>query len=332
MEQDALSPEKHAEQTAEEAVEQAPNDAAAPADQPNQEGPKHYAGFINIIGRPNVGKSTLTNALVGEKLSVITPKAQTTRHRIFGLVNGDDYQMVFSDTPGIIHEPMYKLQKQMNEYVHSSFLDADVMLLVTEPGESFADDDPTLERLGRMEIPLMVLINKADKGDPEQLKALHDQWQGQFPRAEVRIIAAKTGEGVAALKEKLRSMLPEHPPYFDKDTWTDRPERFFVTEIVREKILLNYKQEIPYSVEVAVETFQETEAIIRIRTLIFANRQSQKAILIGREGQALKRVGMAARQDLETFFGKQVHLELFVKVREGWRDKEADLRSFGYDG
>jgi len=332
MEQDALSPENQEEIPVTEASDDGQHGSAAQTDDADQQGPRHFAGFINIIGRPNVGKSTLTNALVGERLSVITPKAQTTRHRIFGLVNGEDYQMVFSDTPGIIQEPMYKLQVQMNEYVRSSFLDADVMLLVTEPGETFAPDDPTLARLGRLEIPLMVLINKADKGDPEQLKALHHQWLVQFSRAEVRIIAAKTGEGVAALKEKLRSLLPEHPPYFDKDTWTDRPERFFVTEIVREKILLNYKQEIPYSVEVAVETFQETEAIIRVRTLIFANRQSQKAILIGREGQALKRVGMAARQDLEAFFGKQVHLELFVKVREGWRDKESDLRSFGYDG
>ncbi len=295
------------------------------------EGHQHFAGFINIIGRPNVGKSTLTNALVGERLSVITAKAQTTRHRVLGLVNGEDFQMVFSDTPGIIREPKYKLQEHMNEYVRSSFLDADVMLLVTEPRETFEEDDHILQRLGRMDVPLIVLVNKADLSDPETLKSEIARWETIFPKADVRTISAKTGDGVPALFDRLRAHLPEHPPYFDKDSWTDRPERFFATEIVREKILLNYKQEIPYSVEVAVETFQESEQIIRIRTLIFANRQSQKAILIGKEGRALKRVGIAARQDLEAFFGKQVHLELFVKVREGWRDKDADLRSFGYD-
>ena len=296
------------------------------------EEPIHYAGFINIIGRPNVGKSTLTNALVGERLSVITPKAQTTRHRIFGLVNGEDYQMIFSDTPGIIREPQYKLQQQMNEYVRTSFLDADVMMLVIEPGETFEADDPTIKRLTHMEVPVIVLLNKADVSDPELLKSLVEEWQTRLPKADVRVVSAKTGDGIEALKQQLRSLLPQHPPYFDKETWTDRPERFFVTEIVREKILLNYKQEIPYSVEVAVEAFTESEKIIRIRTVIFANRQSQKAILIGKDGRALKRVGIAARQDLETFFDKQVHLELFVKVREGWRDKEADLRSFGYEG
>jgi GTPase len=291
----------------------------------------HYAGFVNIIGRPNVGKSTMTNALVGERLSVITPKAQTTRHRILGIVNGEDYQMIFSDTPGIIREPKYKLQEQMNEYVRSSFLDADVMLLVTEPGEQFEEDDSILERLRKMSSPLMVLINKIDLHSQEEVQELINRWQDRLPDADVRPISAKEGHGVEGLKERLRQLLPEHPPYFDKEQWTDRPERFFVAEIVREKILLNYKQEIPYSVETAVETFQESEQIIRIRVVIFANRQSQKAILIGKAGQALKRVGVDARRDLETFFDKQVHLELYVKVREGWRDKATDLRSFGYD-
>jgi GTP-binding protein Era len=291
----------------------------------------HYAGFVNIIGRPNVGKSTLTNALVGERLSVITPKAQTTRHRILGIVNGEDFQMIFSDTPGIIREPKYKLQEQMNEYVRSSFLDADVMLLVTEPGEQFEDDDSILERLRKIAAPLMVLINKVDLHEQQLVQELINRWQERFPDADVRPISAKEGLGVEGLKERLRQLLPEHPPYFDKDQWTDRPERFFVAEMVREKILLNYKQEIPYSVETAVETFQESEQIIRIRVVIFANRQSQKAILIGKAGQALKRVGVDARRDLETFFDKQVHLELYVKVREGWRDRQTDLRSFGYD-
>ncbi len=292
---------------------------------------KHYAGFINIIGRPNVGKSTLTNALVGERLSVITPKAQTTRHRILGLVNGDDFQMVFSDTPGIIHEPKYRLQEHMNEYVRSSFLDADVMLFVVEAEESYSDEDPIIKKLQGLDIPLIVLINKSDLSEQGILQAAVERWQSTLPKAEVRPISAKLGLGISDLFERLRQSLPDHAPYFDKESWTDRPERFFTTEIVREKILLNYKQEIPYSVEVVVETFQESEAIIRIRVIIFANRQSQKAILIGKEGKALKRVGMAARADLELFFDKQVHLELYVKVREGWRDKESDLRSFGYE-
>ncbi|MFT7589382.1 MAG: GTP-binding protein Era [Limisphaerales bacterium] len=297
-----------------------------------KEDPNHVSGFVNIVGRPNVGKSTLSNALVGERLSVITSKAQTTRHRILGIVNGDDFQMIFSDTPGIIHDPKYKLHEQMNRFVQSTFLDADVLLFLTEPGEKYPEDDPVLAKLNGMSQPLFCLINKIDRHPQERIEAAEEYWREKLPNARQRKISALEGTGVPELLASMKVLLPKHPPYFSKEMLTDRPERFFAAEIVREKILLNYRQEIPYSVEVAIEEFKESEDIIRMRALIFANRNTQKSILIGKEGKALKKVGIMAREDMEIFFGKKVYLELFVKVKEGWRDKDSDLRMFGYDG
>lgn len=289
------------------------------------------AGFVNIVGRPNVGKSTLSNALVGEKLSVITSKAQTTRHRILGIVNGSDFQMIFSDTPGIIRDPAYKLHDSMNRFIRSSFLDADVMLFLTEPGVEFVDEDPVVQRLKELGKKVLVLINKIDKADPGKVKTEVSIWTERLPEAEIRQISALEGHGVPELLERVQQSLPEHPPYFPTDALTDRPERFFAAEIIREKILLHYKQEIPYSVEVSIESFEEEEKIIRMKALLFCNRKSQKAIIIGKGGQAIKKMGTAARKDLEQFFDKPIYLETFVKVREGWRDRDQDLRRFGYD-
>ena len=290
---------------------------------------KYKSGFVNIIGNPNVGKSTLMNKLVGEKLSIITSKAQTTRHRILGVVNEEDYQIVFSDTPGII-QPHYNLQSSMMKFVKSAFQDADVFLYMVEIGEKALKDASFFERLKTTEIPILLLINKIDNSDQAGVEKAIDHWKEQLPLATILPISAIEGFGVEQIMGEITELLPEGTPYFPKDALTDKPERFFVSEIIREKILINYQKEIPYSVEVVVETFKEEETIIRIGAIINVARETQKGIIIGHQGKALKTVGTQARKDLEVFFGKKVFLELFVKVIKNWRDNEQDLKRFGY--
>lgn len=289
----------------------------------------HKSGFVNIIGCPNVGKSTLMNALVGEKLSIITSKAQTTRHRIMGIVNTDDYQVVFSDTPGIL-KPHYKLQEKMMQFVITALSDADVFLLITDIYEDIELEEEYLEKLKNTKTPLLLLINKIDLATEEQLTKIADQWRTRLPNAEILAISALQKFNLDQVMEKIISLLPPAEPFYDKDAITDKPERFFVSEIIREKILLNYKKEIPYSVEILVNSFKEEEKIIRIQADILVERDSQKGIIIGDKGHALKRVGVAARKDLETFFGKQIYLELFVKVDKDWRHNDNRLKNFGY--
>tara|TARA_B100000795_G_scaffold268566_1_gene255778 strand:+ start:130 stop:1020 length:891 start_codon:yes stop_codon:yes gene_type:complete len=290
---------------------------------------KYKSGFVNIIGNPNVGKSTLMNKLVGEKLSIITSKAQTTRHRILGVVNEKDYQIVFSDTPGII-QPHYNLQSSMMKFVKSAFQDADVFLYMVEIGEKALKDASFFERLKTTEIPILLLINKIDNSDQAGVEKAIDHWKEQLPLATILPISAIEGFGVEQIMGEITELLPEGTPYFPKDALTDKPERFFVSEIIREKILINYQKEIPYSVEVVVETFKEEETIIRIGAIINVARETQKGIIIGHQGKALKTVGTQARKDLEVFFGKKVFLELFVKVIKNWRDNDQDLKRFGY--
>ena len=290
---------------------------------------KYKSGFVNIIGNPNVGKSTLMNKLVGEKLSIITSKAQTTRHRILGVVNEEDYQIVFSDTPGII-QPHYSLQSSMMKFVKSAFQDADVFLYMVEIGEKALKDASFFERLKTTEIPILLLINKIDNSDQAGVEKAIDHWKEQLPLATILPISAIEGFGVEQIMGEITELLPEGTPYFPKDALTDKPERFFVSEIIREKILVNYQKEIPYSVEVVVETFKEEETIIRIGAIINVARETQKGIIIGHQGKALKTVGTQARKDLEVFFGKKVFLELFVKVIKNWRDNDQDLKRFGY--
>ncbi|MDG1571956.1 GTPase Era [Robiginitalea sp. M366] len=289
----------------------------------------HKSGFVNIVGNPNVGKSTLMNALVGERLSIITPKAQTTRHRILGIVNGEDFQVVFSDTPGVI-QPAYQLQASMMDFVRLALEDADVLLYMVEIGEKQLKDQALMERIRHTDTPVLVLINKIDTSNQEFLEAQVAYWQETLPKAEVHPISALEGFGVQQVMDRIRELLPEAPPYFPKDQLTDKPERFFVGEIIREKILEQYQKEVPYSVEVVTESFEEEEALIRIGAVINVERDSQKGILIGHKGSALKRLGTAARKDLEAFFGKQVFLQLFVKVSKDWRSSERHLRGFGY--
>ena len=291
---------------------------------------QHKAGFVNIIGNPNVGKSTLMNAFVGERLSIITSKAQTTRHRILGIVNGDDFQMVLSDTPGII-KPAYELQGAMMNFVKSAFEDADVLLYIVELGEQALKDEAFFNKIRTAKIPILVLINKIDLGNEGRLNDALQLWQEKVPNAEVFAISALENFGVQEVFQRIITLLPESPPFYPKDQLTDKPERFFVNEIIREKILLHYKKEIPYAVEIDTEEFFEEEAIIRMRSVIMVERDSQKGIIIGHKGSALKRVGVEARKDLETFFGKQVHLELYVKVNKNWRSNERQLRRFGYN-
>jgi GTP-binding protein Era len=291
----------------------------------------HKAGFVNIIGNPNVGKSTLMNALMGERLSIITHKAQTTRHRILGIVSGEDFQVVLSDTPGII-KPAYDLQSSMMEFVRSALDDADVLIYMVELGEKALKDEQFFARIRNTEVPVLLLINKIDKGDEERLAEAVDYWQTQVPNAQVFAISALEQFGVKEVFDRILELLPESPPFYPKDQFTDKPERFFVNEAIREKILLHYKKEIPYAVEVVTEEFVETEDIIRIRSLIMVERESQKGIIIGHKGSALKRVGTEARKDLEKFFGKQIHLELYVKVNKNWRNDDRQLRRFGYSG
>ena len=290
---------------------------------------KHKAGFVNIIGNPNVGKSTLMNALVGEKLSIITSKAQTTRHRILGIINGDDFQVILSDTPGII-KPSYELQESMMDFVKSAFEDADVLLYMVEIGEKGIKDEKFLERLKQSDVPVLLLLNKIDQADQQLLEEQVQYWQGILPEAELHPISALTNFNIKEVFERIIELLPEAPPYYPKDQLTDKPERFFVNETIREKILKYYKKEIPYSVEIETEEFFEEEKIIRIRSVILVERNSQKGILIGHKGTALKKVGVQARKDLEAFFDKQIHLELVVKVAKNWRNDPRQLRRFGY--
>lgn len=289
----------------------------------------HKSGFVNIIGNPNVGKSTLMNAFVGEKLSIITSKAQTTRHRIFGIVNGKDFQVVLSDTPGII-KPAYDLQSSMMDFVKSAFEDADVILYMVELGEKGLKDETFLRKLQKSQVPVLLLLNKIDTADQELLEEQVQYWAKLLPNAEIFPISALENFNVKEVFDRIVELLPEGPAYYPKDQLTDKPERFFVNETVREKILLHYKKEIPYAVEVETEEFLEDDDIIRIRSVIMVERNTQKGIIIGHKGSALKRVGVEARKDLETFFSKQVHIELYVKVNKNWRNDPKQLKRFGY--
>lgn len=293
----------------------------------------HKSGFVNIVGNPNVGKSTLMNALVGERLSIITSKAQTTRHRILGIVNGEDFQMVYSDTPGVL-SPNYRLQEKMLEFSRSALVDADVLLYVTEPQDTIDRNPDFIEKVRRMASSgarVFLIINKIDLTTQETLESLVAFWHTQLPEAEIFPISAQERFGVAQLFDAIKEALPAGPPFFPKDQLTDKPARFFVDEIIREKILLNYDKEIPYSVEVEVESFKEEDKLIRIDAVIYCERDSQKGIIIGKAGSALKRVGSQARKDIEDFFQKQVFLQLFVKVDKDWRSNTSRLKHYGYD-
>lgn len=290
----------------------------------------HKAGFVNIIGNPNVGKSTLMNAFVGEKLSIITSKAQTTRHRIFGIVNGDDFQVIFSDTPGII-KPAYELQESMMGFVKLALDDADVLIYMVEIGEKALKDEAFFNKITHSKIPVLLLLNKIDTSNQEKLEEQVAFWKEQVPNAEIYPISALENFNTQVVFNRILELLPESPPFYPKDQLTDKPERFFVNETIREKILLNYKKEIPYSVEVETEAFQEDDKIIRIQSVIMVERDSQKGIIIGHKGSALKKVGIEARKDLELFFDKQIHLELYVKVNKNWRSNIKQLKRFGYD-
>jgi len=290
----------------------------------------HKAGYVNIVGNPNVGKSTLSNQLIGEKLSIVNPKAQTTRHRILGIVNSDDYQIIFSDTPGVL-KPNYKLQESMLKYSKSALVDADIILYVTDMVESFDKNNEFLLQVKKCEMPVLLVLNKVDLTKQEDLDKLFDFWKTELPTAEIFPISAKHGFNVQNLMSRIVELLPESPPYFEKDTLTDKSQRFFVQEIVREKILTFYQKEIPYSVEIEVEQFIEQPKKATIRCIIHVARDSQKGIIIGHQGKALKKIGTEARKDIETFLGKSVFLELYVKVTKDWRDQDSQLKKFGYD-
>ncbi|MBR4391585.1 MAG: GTPase Era [Bacteroidales bacterium] len=290
----------------------------------------HKAGYVNIIGRPNVGKSTLMNQLVGEKISIITSKAQTTRHRILGIVNGDDFQIVFSDTPGIIKDPAYKMHEIMNQFVNVALIDADLILFVVDITDKKVEEK-TVERLKTTEIPVFVLINKIDLSDQKGVEEAVAFWEKELPNATIFPISAQHNANIQHVFEQILTKLPECPPYFPKDELTDKSMRFFITEIIREKILLNYQQEIPYSVQVDVDSYEERDKHIVIRSTIYVARESQKAIIIGKGGSAIKKLGMQARGDIEEFTGKKIFLELFVKVDKDWRDNEQELKRFGYE-
>lgn len=290
----------------------------------------HKAGFVNIVGNPNVGKSTLMNLLVGERISIATFKAQTTRHRIMGIMNTEDTQIVFSDTPGVL-KPNYKLQESMLNFSESALTDADVLLYVTDVVEKPDKNSEFLEKVRRMQVPVLLLVNKIDLSNQEALATLVEEWHDSLPDAEIIPISASNRFNVDAVLRRVRELLPDSPPYFGKDQWTDKPARFFVTEIIREKILLYYDKEIPYSVEVVVEQFKEDAKSIRINAVIYVERESQKGIIIGKEGRALKKVATEARRSLERFFGKNIYLETFVKVDKDWRNSDKELRNFGYN-
>jgi GTP-binding protein Era len=289
----------------------------------------HKAGFVNIIGNPNVGKSTLMNALVGERLSIITSKAQTTRHRILGIVNGDDFQILFSDTPGII-KPAYELQTSMMNFVKSAFDDADVLIYMVEMGEKELKDEQFFNKITNAKIPVLLLINKIDTADQAAVEEKLAYWQEKVPNAEVFLISALEKFNIEGVFNTILEKLPESPAFYPKDQLTDKPERFFVNEAIREKILIHYKKEIPYSVEIETEEFFEDEKIIKIRSVIMVERNTQKGIIIGHKGAALKRVGTEARKDLQKFFQKKIHLELYVKVNKDWRNNKNQLKRFGY--
>ena len=290
---------------------------------------EHKSGFVNIIGKPNVGKSTLMNAMVGEKLSIITAKAQTTRHRIHGILNTPEYQIIFSDTPGIL-EANYKLQETMLKAARSALVDADILIYLTEIGETPDPENTFLQKVAKAKVPVLLVINKIDKSSQEEVIACMEQWDQLLPKAEKIPISALKKFNVESVFNRILHHLPESPPYFPKDALTDKSERFFAGEMIREKILLHYKQEIPYAVEVEIESFKEDAKLIRISALIYVERESQKGILIGNEGKALKRVGRESRLDMETFFHKKVFLELRVKVKKEWRNNERFIKHFGY--
>ena len=290
----------------------------------------HKAGFVNIVGNPNVGKSTLMNQLVGEKISIATFKAQTTRHRIMGIVNTPEAQIVFSDTPGVL-KPNYKLQESMLAFSESALQDADVLLYVTDVVENPEKNQDFLDKVARMSVPVLLLINKIDQSDQKTLGDIVEKWHGLLPNAEILPISAKNKFGTELLLKRILELLPDSPPYFDKDQLTDKPARFFVSEIIREKILLYYDKEIPYSVEVSVERFKEGEKHIHINAVIYVERDSQKGIIIGHQGVALKKVSTESRKALEKFFGKPIYLEVFVKVDKDWRSSERELNHFGYN-
>ena len=289
----------------------------------------HKAGFVNIVGNPNVGKSTLMNRFVGEKISIITSKSQTTRHRIKGIVNTDDYQIVFSDTPGVV-KPSYKMQEYMLEFSKSALVDADIILYVTDVVENIEKNLDFIDKVNKSDIPVLLVINKIDLTTQEKLEALFDKWKSLIPRAEIFPLSATENFNVDNLYKRIVELLPEGEPFFPKDELTDLPSRFFVNEIIREKILQYYDKEVPYSVEVEVEEFKEDDKRINIMAVIYVERSSQKGIIIGSQGEALKKVGTQARLDIEAFFGKKVFLNLYVKVLKDWRNKDSELKNFGY--
>ena len=289
----------------------------------------HKAGFVNIVGNPNVGKSTLMNRLVGEKISIITSKSQTTRHRIKGIVNTDEYQIVFSDTPGVV-KPSYKMQEYMLEFSKSALIDADIILYVTDVVENIEKNMDFVEKVSKSKVPVLLVLNKIDLTNQEKLEALYDKWKELIPRAEIFPMSAKENFNVDNLYKRIVELLPEGEAYFPKDDLTDLPARFFVNELIREKILKNYDKEIPYSLEVEVEEFKEEDKRINIMAVIYVERISQKGIIIGNQGEALKKVGTEARLDIEAFFGKKVFLNLYVKVLKDWRNKDSELKNFGY--
>lgn len=289
----------------------------------------HKAGFVNIIGSPNVGKSTLMNALVGERLSIITSKAQTTRHRIMGIVSGTDFQIVYSDTPGVLNAS-YKLHESMMRFVHTALVDADILLVITDVFESKMNNEQVMDRLKKIEIPVMVLINKVDLVDQERVVERMEFWKDQLPEAEIHAVSALHRFNLDVVLSQIRKMLPENPPFFEKDQMTDKSMRFFVTEIIREKIFLNYSKEIPYSCEVVCEAYKEEDNIVKIRAEIIVMRDSQKGIIIGHKGERLKKVGMESRLAIEKFIDNKVFLDLHVRVDKDWRDKESKLKKYGY--
>ncbi len=291
----------------------------------------HKSGFVNIVGLPNVGKSTLMNALTGERLSIITPKAQTTRHRIIGIVNNENYQVIFSDTPGYINQPAYKLQTNMNDFVTEALEDADVILFVTDKTQKEDEQKHLVELLANTKAASLVVINKMDLLQQGELEKLTAYWKEKLPKSEIMAVSASSGVNSKKVIKKIVDLLPEHPAYYDKDQLTDRNIRFFVAEIVREKIFLNYSAEIPYSCQVEVDTYEETEKTDKIRCVIYVERESQKMILIGKKGESLKTIGIEARREIEKFLNKQVYLELFIKVKDKWRNDPVSLKRFGFD-
>ncbi len=290
----------------------------------------YKSGFVNIVGNPNVGKSTLMNLFVGERISIATFKAQTTRHRIMGILNDPDCQIVFSDTPGVL-KPNYKLQQSMRNFSESALIDADVLVYVTDPVEKVDKNSDFLDKVAKIEVPVLVLINKIDLTDEPNLIKLVDEWHNRLPKAEIIPVSALAKFNVDPVLRRIKELIPENPPYFDKDQLTDKPARFFVSEIIREKILLFYDKEIPYSVEVGIESFKEDNNHIHINAVIYVERDSQKGIIIGHQGKALKKVMTEARKSLEKFFGKSIYIETFVKVDKDWRDSEKELNLFGYN-